>query len=200
MADDKKLGANIKRKLGASGIGREEKKFKGSTFEASDYPKNKSDEAVTPTTPSAKKPATSNMLTMTLEERPDFKVEASQVVPDQRILTREEHRQTLRSHFVDNEYLLKHHLYQLKLEQERLTASCAGAAAEPRQEESPNIQMSDQQRLVADHPPDIPLAVRAGAGTGKTQTMVTRAIKLVTLHEVDSGKILMLTFTNKAAT
>src|SRR5690242_19805607 len=43
-----------------------------------------------------------------------------------------------------------------------------------------------------------PLLVVAGAGTGKTDTLAHRVAHLV-IHGVDPGRILMLTFTRRAA-
>lgn len=127
-------------------------------------------------------------------------------------------KRALLDKFSDNQFLLKHHLGQLELEQERLrgttTASSPPPQAASKEEEKSDAssthptpgqllpkanKMSEAQRLVADSDPSIPLSVRAGAGTGKTQTMVTRAIRLCTLHGLDPARILMLTFTNRAA-
>ena len=106
--------------------------------------------------------------------------------------------------YTNNKYLLEHHLGQLKLEQERVPGNNISSTTTEQLQEEPDppnrrVLTSEQQRQVAEHPPDIPLSVRAGAGTGKTQTMVTRAIKLVTLHKLNPGSILLLTFTNRAA-
>ena len=43
-----------------------------------------------------------------------------------------------------------------------------------------------------------PLLIVAGAGTGKTTTLAHRVAHLA-LHDVDPGRILMLTFTRRAA-
>src|ERR1700758_5839582 len=43
-----------------------------------------------------------------------------------------------------------------------------------------------------------PLLIVAGAGTGKTDTLAHRVAHLV-IHGVDPGRILMLTFTRRAA-
>ena len=43
-----------------------------------------------------------------------------------------------------------------------------------------------------------PLLIVAGAGTGKTSTLAARVAHLV-IHGVDPGRILMLTFTRRAA-
>jgi len=57
--------------------------------------------------------------------------------------------------------------------------------------------LNDQQRLAVLHD-DRPLLVVAGAGTGKTRTLVYRTSRLIE-DGVPPGKILLLTFTNKAA-
>src|SRR5512137_203246 len=44
-----------------------------------------------------------------------------------------------------------------------------------------------------------PVRILAGAGTGKTHTLIARIGYLIELHKVDPSKILALTFTNKAA-
>ncbi|MEX2323910.1 MAG: ATP-dependent DNA helicase [Acidimicrobiia bacterium] len=55
----------------------------------------------------------------------------------------------------------------------------------------------EQERIVA-HPLE-PLRVTAGAGTGKTQTMTMRLVRLVTDHDIAPEEALGITFTNKAA-
>ena len=60
--------------------------------------------------------------------------------------------------------------------------------------------LNEAQRLVAEHSADQPLSVRAGAGTGKTHTMMRRAMHLVTEQNIDASAVLMLTFSVKAAT
>ena len=44
-----------------------------------------------------------------------------------------------------------------------------------------------------------PIRILAGAGTGKTHTLIARIGYLIELHKIDPSKILALTFTNKAA-
>jgi superfamily I DNA/RNA helicase len=62
-----------------------------------------------------------------------------------------------------------------------------------------DIQLNDEQRIVAFAPPDVPLSIRAGAGSGKTHAMVQRARHLVTNCDIKPEEILMITFSNKAA-
>ncbi|KAK1742420.1 ATP-dependent DNA helicase, UvrD family [Skeletonema marinoi] len=54
-----------------------------------------------------------------------------------------------------------------------------------------------QQRVV-ECPPNIPLSVRACAGTGKTHTMVQRAISFINVHHIDPKNILIVTFSKLA--
>src|SRR5713101_574785 len=58
-------------------------------------------------------------------------------------------------------------------------------------------KLNDEQRRAAMHP-DGPLLVLAGAGTGKTGTLVARAAWLRS-QGVQAGRILLLTFTRRAA-
>ncbi len=58
-------------------------------------------------------------------------------------------------------------------------------------------KLNDEQRRAATHP-DGPLLVLAGAGTGKTGTLVARAAWLRS-QGVRAGRILLLTFTRRAA-
>ena len=57
--------------------------------------------------------------------------------------------------------------------------------------------LNPEQLTVVRHPGG-PMLVLAGAGTGKTRTLVYRACRLVE-DGVPPGRILLLTFTNKAA-
>jgi len=58
-------------------------------------------------------------------------------------------------------------------------------------------KLNPQQREAATHG-DSPLLIVAGAGTGKTATLVHRVAWLIA-HGVDPGRILLLTFTRRAA-
>ena len=58
-------------------------------------------------------------------------------------------------------------------------------------------ELNDEQRRAATHP-DGPLLVLAGAGTGKTGTLVARAAWL-RAQGVEASRILLLTFTRRAA-
>jgi DNA helicase-2/ATP-dependent DNA helicase PcrA len=58
-------------------------------------------------------------------------------------------------------------------------------------------ELDDEQRLAATHPPG-PLLVLAGAGTGKTRTLVARAAWLCG-QGLDPERVLLLTFTRRSA-
>jgi DNA helicase II / ATP-dependent DNA helicase PcrA len=58
--------------------------------------------------------------------------------------------------------------------------------------------LNEQQRRAATHQGG-PLLVLAGAGTGKTRTLVARAAWLRSCQEVPASRILLLTFTRRAA-
>ena len=60
------------------------------------------------------------------------------------------------------------------------------------------LPMNDEQMRVVKRSADEPLSVRAGAGSGKTHTMVQRAVFLVKERDVEPEKILMVTFSKKA--
>lgn len=59
--------------------------------------------------------------------------------------------------------------------------------------------LSDEQQSVVDHPLGVPATVDAGAGTGKTHTVVARVIALHDSGACPASKILLLTFARKAA-
>jgi DNA helicase-2/ATP-dependent DNA helicase PcrA len=58
---------------------------------------------------------------------------------------------------------------------------------------------SEQQQAVIAAPPDRPLLVVAGAGSGKTELMALRVMWLITNQHVRPDQVLGLTFTRKAA-
>jgi DNA helicase-2/ATP-dependent DNA helicase PcrA len=58
--------------------------------------------------------------------------------------------------------------------------------------------LNDQQRAAATHARDLPLLIVAGAGTGKTNTLAHRVAYLISTG-TDPGRILLLTFTRRAA-
>eukprot|EP00961_Rhodomonas_salina_P040176 539888-Rhodomonas_salina.2 len=60
------------------------------------------------------------------------------------------------------------------------------------------MNLNAQQSEAARSDPDTPLAIVAGAGTGKTKTLTARYLFLLS-RGVDSGAVLVVTFTNKAA-
>ncbi|MFK7603926.1 ATP-dependent helicase [Deinococcus sp. SM5_A1] len=59
-------------------------------------------------------------------------------------------------------------------------------------------QLNETQAQAADHYTG-PALVIAGAGSGKTRTLIYRIARLITHYGVDPGEILAVTFTNKAA-
>jgi DNA helicase-2/ATP-dependent DNA helicase PcrA len=61
------------------------------------------------------------------------------------------------------------------------------------------ISLSDEQQDVVDHALGVPATVDAGAGTGKTHTIVARVIALHNSGACRASKILLLTFARKAA-
>jgi DNA helicase-2/ATP-dependent DNA helicase PcrA len=58
--------------------------------------------------------------------------------------------------------------------------------------------LSDEQQIAVKHPME-PVAIIAGAGSGKTTVMSARVLHLIETKQVESEQILGLTFTNKAA-
>jgi DNA helicase II / ATP-dependent DNA helicase PcrA len=69
--------------------------------------------------------------------------------------------------------------------------------ASTQRSESIVTNLNPQQRAVAEHG-DLPLLIVAGAGTGKTKTLVHRVARLID-RGVPPGRILLLTFTRRAA-
>ena len=59
-------------------------------------------------------------------------------------------------------------------------------------------ELTESQRAVVGHV-DGPLLVIAGPGSGKTQSIVLRALNLLLLEKAGSGEIVLCTFTEKAA-
>ena len=53
------------------------------------------------------------------------------------------------------------------------------------------------QNKAIEHPP-APLMIIAGAGTGKTYTLLHRIQHLVLTNQIDPKNVLLLTFTEKA--
>lgn len=65
--------------------------------------------------------------------------------------------------------------------------------------ELPLSGLSQEQRDIVDHPLESPAVVDAGAGTGKTFTIVERVAALHERENCPADKILLLTFARKAA-
>ncbi len=61
------------------------------------------------------------------------------------------------------------------------------------------MSINELQREAARAEPDVAQKIVAGAGTGKTTTMVNRFAHLVSAHGLDPARILAVTFTNRAA-
>ena len=62
-----------------------------------------------------------------------------------------------------------------------------------------SVRLSAQQQAVIEHPLELPAVVEAGAGTGKTFTIVERVVALLASRAVRADQILLLTFGRKAA-
>jgi DNA helicase-2/ATP-dependent DNA helicase PcrA len=71
-------------------------------------------------------------------------------------------------------------------------------APEPALADQLLVDLNDEQRAAACATPDTPLLVVAGAGTGKTATLAHRVAWLIATG-TDPGRILLLTFTRRAA-
>lgn len=59
--------------------------------------------------------------------------------------------------------------------------------------------LDDEKRAIVISSPRAPLIVAAGPGTGKTTAITSRALKFVFVDRVDPGRLLLSTFTKKAA-
>lgn len=59
--------------------------------------------------------------------------------------------------------------------------------------------LDQEQREVVAYPPDRPLIVVAGPGTGKTTAIAARALKMVFVDRFDPASIMLTTFTKRAA-
>ncbi|RJP60405.1 MAG: DUF2800 domain-containing protein [Candidatus Auribacter fodinae] len=59
--------------------------------------------------------------------------------------------------------------------------------------------LNPEQKLIVTAPANQPLLITAGAGTGKTRTLIERFVHLYTTHKLKPDSILLLTFTRKAA-
>lgn len=61
------------------------------------------------------------------------------------------------------------------------------------------MQLNEEQQLMVQHEIGKPAALMAGAGSGKTHTLLARINYLITQKQVAPRRILAITFTNKAA-
>jgi len=64
---------------------------------------------------------------------------------------------------------------------------------------SPLLETLNSSQKFAVEQTDGPLLILAGAGTGKTRTLIARFAHLIQENKADLGNILLVTFTNKAA-
>lgn len=60
-------------------------------------------------------------------------------------------------------------------------------------------ELDDYQKKVVEAPLGESMSCVAGAGSGKTKTIISRAIKMVYMDKVDPTQLVLITFTNKAA-
>ena len=75
----------------------------------------------------------------------------------------------------------------------------AGRRAEPETPENGLLAELDPEQLAAVQAPRGPVCVLAGAGTGKTRTIVHRVAQLIHNGHVSAGQVLAVTFTARAA-
>lgn len=66
------------------------------------------------------------------------------------------------------------------------------------QHDDPDWSFTDPQRRAIVHG-DGPLHVTAGPGSGKTEILISRALKLLLVEDVEPGSVFLTTFTEKAA-
>ena len=66
-------------------------------------------------------------------------------------------------------------------------------------EKQTNSQRFDASNPAVVHPPQVPLQILAGPGSGKTRTLTTRIAHLILHHNIPPAHIVAVTFTNKAA-
>lgn len=64
--------------------------------------------------------------------------------------------------------------------------------------EAPKLQLNAGQKAAVEHRQG-PLLVVAGAGTGKTSVLVNRLVSILAEEKLDSDRVLLLTFTEKAS-
>ena len=65
--------------------------------------------------------------------------------------------------------------------------------------EKPTNSSIDASEPAVVHPPEVPLQILAGPGSGKTRTLTCRIAHLVLHHNIPPAHIVAVTFTNKAA-
>ena len=59
--------------------------------------------------------------------------------------------------------------------------------------------MLNEKQLEAVNTTEGPVVVVAGPGTGKTKTLIERVVNILVNKKVDANRIMLTTFTNKAA-
>jgi len=65
--------------------------------------------------------------------------------------------------------------------------------------EKPTNPSIDASEPAVVHPPEVPLQILAGPGSGKTRTLTCRIAHLILHHNIPPAQIVAVTFTNKAA-